>query len=249
MTSIIKESAISEVSTQVLRYFREFLASDFKRLQTPRRRIQLKTKDGFRVAIDLRKYPALFRDAWGLLTKPSQEMVLKFRRQSYRAQISPVLRNLVQQFVDQIADKGLEDVRQSVLRQAQAKRQEGATNPELYVEHILAYFQERTAVEVVLPMLKLLEGPFKENAYSAEDSIYEVEADLTEILCADALVHMPAALNTVLLFGNDGPLSLLMTEFFALQSTRAQVVEFFEMFAAADAFQELRDVLNRRASR
>jgi hypothetical protein len=244
MATTVSESAISEVSTQVLRYFREFLDSDFKRLQTPRRRIQLKTKEGFRTGIDLRKYSALFRDAWGLLAKPSQEMVLKFRRNSYRAQISPILRNLVQQFVDQMPEQGLEDVRQSVLRQAKAKRHEGAANPEVYIEGILAFFQERTAKEIVLPMLTLLEGPFKENAYSAEDSIFEVEADLTEMLCANALVHMPEALNTVLLTGNDAPLSGVMAEFFATQSTRAQVVEFFELFAAADAFQELRDVLN-----
>ena len=38
-------------------------------------------------------------------------------------------------------------------------------------------------MEVVLPLLPLLEGPFKENAYSPEDSTFEVESDLTELQC------------------------------------------------------------------
>ncbi len=63
MTAAIPESALREVSNNVLRYFKEFLATDFKRLQAPRRRIHLKTQEGFRAGIDLRKYPNLFRDA------------------------------------------------------------------------------------------------------------------------------------------------------------------------------------------
>lgn len=237
-------SAIEEVSTKVLRYFREFLETDFKRQQAPRRRIQLKTQAGFRCAIDLRKYPSFFKDAWGLMTKPSQEMNLQIGRRKYRAQISPILRNLVDQFVAQIPDAGLEDVRQSVLRNATAKRQEGAANPETYVEGIIAQFQERTSAEIVLPLLTLLEGPFKESAYSAEDSIFEIESDLTEILCVSATQHMPEALNSLLLTGNLKPLNAVLNEFFSNDAIRSQVIDFFEVFAAADAFQELRDVLN-----
>jgi hypothetical protein len=132
MSQAVADSAIKEVSTQVLRYFREFVSTDFKRIQAPRRRIQLKTQDGFRCAIDLRKYPTLFKDAWALLSKPPQEMTLRFSRRAYRAQISPVLRNLIDQFVKQLPAKGLEDVRASVLREAQAKRQAGAANVETY---------------------------------------------------------------------------------------------------------------------
>ena len=237
-------SAIEEVSAKVLRYFREFLETDFKRQQAPRRRIQLKTQAGFRCAIDLRKYPSFFRDAWGLMTKPSQEMNLQIGRRKYRAQISPILKNLVDQFVIQIPDAGLEDVRQSVLRNATAKRQEGAVNPETYVEGLIAQFQERTSAEIVLPLLTLLEGPFKESAYSAEDSIFEIESDLTEILCVSATQHMPEALNSVLLTGNLEPLTAVLAEFFSSDAIRSQVIDFFEVFAAADAFQELRDVLN-----
>ncbi len=244
MTAAIPESALREVSNNVLRYFKEFLATDFKRLQAPRRRIHLKTQEGFRAGIDLRKYPNLFRDAWALLGKPPQEMALRFGRRAYRAQVSPILKNLIDQYVGQIPEQDLLDVRASLLRLARERRQAGAANPEAYVAGVLDEFQQGVLRQVVMPLLTLLEGPFQENAYSAEESIFEVQADLTELLCARACEHMPPALNTLLLSGDSQALERVLEEFFAQDTVRAQVVEFFEVFAAADAFQELREVLN-----
>jgi hypothetical protein len=238
------DASLGGVSDRVLKYFREFLETDFKRQRAPRRRIQLKTQAGFRCAIDLRKYPLFFKDAWGLMSDPPQEMRLVIGRRKYRAQISPILRNLVDQYAEQLVDSEFEDVRKSVIAAARAKRAEGAENPEVYVEAIVANFAERTAAGVVHPLLTLLEGPFSKSAYSAEDSIFEIEADLVEAICAGACAHMPDSLNTLLLIGETAELERVLSEFFSADAVRSQVVEFFESFAAADAFQELRDVLN-----
>lgn len=244
MTAAAPESALREVSNHVLRYFKEFLATDFKRLQAPRRRIQLKTQEGFRAGIDLRKYPNLFRDAWALLGKPPQEMSLRFGRRTYRAQISPVLRDLIEQYVGQVPEQDILDVRARVLGFAQDRRPQGGVNPEAYAASVLDDFQQATLRQVVMPLLALLEGPFRENAYSAEESVYEVQSDLTTMLCASACEHLPPALNALLLTGDTLPLEQVLQEFFAHDTVRAQVLEFFEVFAAADAFQELREVLN-----
>lgn len=244
MPVAVHDSALKEVSTNVLRYFKEFIATDFKRLQAPRRRIHLKTPEGFRAGIDLRKYPNLFKDAWELLSKPPQEMVLRFGRRAYRAQISPILKNLIEQYVGQMPEGDIKDVQARVLRLAKEKRQQGAANPETYVSDILDQFQQAVLRQMVMPLLTLLEGPFKQNAYSAEDSIFEVQADLTELLCTAACDHLPPALNKVLLSGETDALEQVLQEFFAPDTSRSQVLEFFEIFAAADAFQELREVLN-----
>lgn len=244
MSVAIPEGALKEVSTHVLRYFKEFIATDFKRLLAPRRRLHLKTQEGFRAGIDLRKYPNLFKDAWGLLGKPPQEMELKFGRRAYRAQISPILKNLIEQYVEQMPERDILDVQAKVLRLATDGRQKGAANPETYVSDILGQFQHAVLQQMVMPLLTMLEGPFKQNAYSAEESIFEVQSDLTELLCASACEHLPKALNTVLLTGDTAALEQVLQEFFAQDTARAQVLEFFEVFAAADAFQELREVLN-----
>ncbi len=58
--------ALKEFSQKVCRYFLDFLETDFKRQQAPRRRIQLKTDTGFRSGMALRKYPRLSDEVWAL---------------------------------------------------------------------------------------------------------------------------------------------------------------------------------------
>ena len=236
--------SIKGLGDKVLRYFREFLQTDFKRQAAPRRKIHLKTKEGYRCAVDLRKYPSFFKDAWQLAAKPPQEMRLTIGHAKYKAQISPVLRNLIQQFVAQLSEQEFVDMRAGAVRSAVEMRVKGSDNPEQYVESVSNKFAELMAARIVHPLLTLLEGPFKEAAYSPEDSIFEVEADLTEALCAGACEHMVAAINTLLLSGNAQSLVEVLDEFFTLPAAQAQLVEFFESFAAADAYQEVRDVMN-----
>lgn len=243
-TSTNTHPGLKEVSDKVLRYFREFLESDFKRQQAPRRRIQLKTQAGFRCAVDLRKYPAFFSDVWDLAAKPAQDMRLAIGRRRYLAQVSPILKNLVEQFAQQLTDEGFDEVRKTVVRSALARRQEGAANAEAYVNSVIQSLADTTAQHVTRPLLTLLEEPFKQAAYSAEDSIFEIESDLTEALCGPVVEHVVEPLNSLLLTGQTQSLSSVMEEFFSAEALRSQVVEFFESFAAADAFQEIRDVLN-----
>ena len=97
---------------------------------------------------------------------------------------------------------------------------------------------------MVQPVLALLDGPFREQAYSAIESVYEVETDLTDSLAEPALEQLPAAVNTFIVKGDTTVMEAVLAEFFSENETRERIGTFFEDFATADAFQELRDVLN-----
>ena len=233
---------LAAVSAQVLRYFREFIETDFKRQQAPRRRIQLKTASGFRSGIDLRKYPAFFQDAWDLMSKPAQEMVLPVKRRKYRAEMSPVLKNMVAQYVEGLDEAAFAVIRDDVVSDMLSRRQAFATDPDGFVEEAKLQLALRTAGGVVQPLLSMLESAFKENAYSAQESIFEVQAELTELLCESVAVHLGAALNTILLEGKTEALHAVLCEFFCALALRDRIVDFFEAYAAADVLQELRDI-------
>jgi AAA domain len=236
--------ALKEVSTRVVRYFREFLESDFRKAQAPRRRIQLKNQAGFRCGIDLRKYPALFKDAWALSDKPSLEMTLSIKRRKYKAEISPVLKNLVQQYVDQLNDGVFQKIRQEITGQARISRHRYTSDPDLYVESVVADLQKHASSAIVRPLLALLEGTFKESAHSAEESVFEMEAELTASLCSGCVPHMAQALNTLMLQGDEKPFAAVLGEFFCAEAAQPLLIDFFEAFAAADVLQELRDLIN-----
>src|SRR5690242_8140008 len=74
---------VAGFSKLVLRYFQDFIETDFRRQQAPRRRIILKNDAGFRTGIPVRKYASLFEAIWKAcrdpLAKPFHIVVPKGR--------------------------------------------------------------------------------------------------------------------------------------------------------------------------
>jgi hypothetical protein len=52
-------NTLRELAIKVSRYFLDFLESDFKRQQAPRRRVILQTDAGFRAGMRIAPYPKL----------------------------------------------------------------------------------------------------------------------------------------------------------------------------------------------
>jgi Putative transposase len=151
---------------------------------------------------------------------PLASLQVTLGHRKYKAQISPVLKNLIQQFVDQLPEQGFADVQAGVVRHAVEYRVKGAENPERYVEEANTRFAEMSAAQIVHPLLTQLEGPFKEAAYSAEDPVYEVESGLTDAMCAPAAEHMAPAINTLLLSGDSEQIEAVIAEFFTLVAVK-----------------------------
>src|SRR5438874_3582012 len=106
-TNIIGEgsshSAITQFAAKVSRYFLDFLETDFKKQQAPRRKIHLKNDAGFRTGLPLRKYPTLYTAVWRLLSAPVGDLQpLRISRSRYTATISPTLRDLIRKHVDSL---------------------------------------------------------------------------------------------------------------------------------------------------
>ena len=234
---------IGGFSQKVLRYFLTFLQTDFKRQQAPRRRIQLKSDVGFRLGMPLRKYPSLYKAAWKF-AGDAPEGGLQFRLSpgKYTAPISTTLRDLIRQQVEAIEDDAIARIAASTIEFAKSRRSKAIEHPEKFVESVQVHFVEEVGTRLVQPLLTMLEGSFKEAAYSAVESVYDVEADLTDAIVARSLEHLPTAINTLIVSGDTAPMQSVLTEFFTADDVRARIQSFFDDFATSDAFQELRDL-------
>lgn len=69
----MESTTLRNVAVQVCHYFKDFLESDFKRQQAPRRRIILQSDAGFRTGMRVRAYPTLESELWFLISRPSGE--------------------------------------------------------------------------------------------------------------------------------------------------------------------------------
>lgn len=238
-------STIVGFAAKVSRYFLDFLETDFKRQRAPRRRIQLKNDGGFRTGLPLRKYRTLYESVWKLLSVPVGEVApLRVGRARYTAPISPILRDLIRQQVDSLEAPAFQKVRHETLDYARRKRGAAVENPERYVEDVKSALVESIGKHVVSPFLALLDGPFRQQSYSAVESVYEVETDLVDSLATQVLEQLPTALNTFVVSSDLGETEKVLDEFFSEKEAKERVKAFFEDFATADAYQELRDLTN-----
>src|SRR5258708_13736376 len=96
---------IRQFGFKVSRYFLDFLETDFKRQQAPRRRIQLKNDANQTTGIPLRKYDALYHAVAAVLAKDlagNGPRALTVPRGRYKASVNPVLKNLIGHYIDAI---------------------------------------------------------------------------------------------------------------------------------------------------
>lgn len=238
-----QSEGIKGFSQKVLRYFLTFLQTDFKKQQAPRRRIQLKSDVGFRMGVPLRKYMSLYKAIWNFISKaPEKGLTFKITPGQYTAPVSPTLRDLIRQHVDMIGEEVISRIPKTTIEYALARRGKAVENPEKFVESIQVHFVEEIGARIVQPLLALLDGPFKDSAYSAIESIYDIEADLTDAVASRGIENLPTAINTLIVSGDTTSIREVFDEFFNPKDIRARVQSFFDDFATSDFFQELRDL-------
>ncbi|MBL0348896.1 MAG: AAA family ATPase [Elusimicrobia bacterium] len=242
---MVEHSHIKDFSAEVCRYFLEFLKTDFKRQQAPRRRVQLKSDTGFRTGIPLRKYAKLYADVWELAAKPAgQAFTLHIGPRRYSAPVSSTLQDLIRQHVRQIHPDEFSKVRQDTLDWTARNASRAAQDPEKFVEEVQTAFVQSVGERMVAPLLSFLDGPFRAQAYSAIESVYDVEVDLTDTLTEAALPQIPIAVNSFIINNDQEPLKAVLDQFFSVEDVTERILGFFDDFATSDAFQELRDVMN-----
>lgn len=91
----MEATTLREIALRVSQYFRDFLESDFKRQQAPRRRVVLQSDSGFRAGMRIGSYPELHKEMWKLLSKSaSSDLSLAMLPRRYVRPISPTLRKV-----------------------------------------------------------------------------------------------------------------------------------------------------------
>lgn len=236
-------STLRELAIKVSQYFLDFLESDFKRQQAPRRRIVIQNESGFRAGMRVAAYPGLQHDIWRILEKHSEsELALKFQPRTYMRAISATLRGIIREQIQVIADETIGVIRAEILAQAQTTRGKAIENPEEWVDSIRGTLAAEVGTQIVRPLLAMLDGPLSQQAYSVRDSIFSAETELVELVAAKLDHVLPDVLSQYLATGDAASLVEANEGMLTVDDARASLMAYFENFTAADAFLEFRDL-------
>src|SRR5258705_13082195 len=96
-------TTIRELTKSVSSYFLNYLETDFKKQQTPGRRLQLQREGGLRVGLSLSRYAPLNTAFWTALSKPTSDLEpLTVTRRGYTSTLSDRFRETVVRAVQSI---------------------------------------------------------------------------------------------------------------------------------------------------
>lgn len=234
---------LREVAVQVCHYFRDFLESDFKRQQAPRRRVVLQTDSGLRCGMRLKPYPTLTSELWALLGRPSGEpLQMRIAARRHTRALSPVLRAVIAEQVQMIGAEEMRRVHEAVAACAAAGYAQAVSDPERWVEDVCTHLKAQVGDHVVRPLIARLDGPLQRSAYSIIDSLYSAESEMIDVVAADAAAKLPDVLAKHLARPDDAAVAGAMATFLTEESTRTALTAYFDGFVTADAFLELRDI-------
>jgi hypothetical protein len=231
------------IATKISQYFRDFLESDFKRQQAPRRRIQITSDTGFRTALRTSPYPNLDRDLWALLSRPiGDELSLAMMPRRYTRPISQTLRKVIEEHVSAITESSVESVYRAMQTWAQSAHPTAGKNPEQWIDEGQHHLASSISEHIIRPLIAHLDGPLRSQAYWVIDSLHAAEKDLVDRIATDLSRVLPEVMAKLLATQDLRPLETTAREFLTLGGTRQALTSFFDGFVAADAYLEFRDL-------
>lgn len=239
----MESSTVREVAVQVCHYFKDFLETDFKRQQAPRRRIVLQSEAGFRAGMRVRPYPSLEQELWALLGKASAEpLQLKLTPRKHTRSLSPTLRKIVEEQLAALDEQSLQTARRASLDALASSYPQSVNDPELWIESACTSVRSRVGEFVVRPLIARLDGALQRSAYSVLDSLYSAESEMISTASAELLEKLPQVLARHLARRDDAAVAGAFEAFLTLEGVRAALTGFFAGFVTADALQEFRDL-------
>ena len=235
--------SVREIALRVSQYFRDFLESDFKRQQAPRRRLIFHTESGFRSGMRIASYPDLARDVWALISRPSgSDLTLDITPRKYTRPISATLQRVIEEQIQVIPETAIVSVQQSVLDHARATYAGAVTDPEMWIDATRALLAQEIGQRVIRPLIAHLDGPMHNHASSVMDTLYAAESELIATTAHELDAALSGALAKLLATGQDEPLRAACRQFLTLEGVRRALRQFFEGFVAADGYLEFRDL-------
>lgn len=239
----MQPSVLREVATNIAGYFRDFLESDFKKIQAPSRRIVLQTDTGFRSGMRLKPYEAFNKDIWRLLQQPSGEaMEVRLTPRKYTRTLSPIVQKVITEQIAAITESQLAAARAELKTDIDDRYARALSDPEAWIEESLESLSAALSTHIVRPLIVRLDGPLQKQAYSIIDSLYAAETDLVTQLGAELATKLPEILAKHLATRQDDSVVETFEAFLTLTHTQETLERYFQGFVAADAFLEFQDL-------
>jgi hypothetical protein len=235
-------ATVRELAKGVSSYFLNYLETDFKKQQTPGRRLQLQREGGLRVGLSLSRYAPLNTAFWTALSKPTSDLEpLTVTRRGYTSTLSDRFRETVVRAVQSIDSDAYAQTRQNIVACAEATKAE-SDYADGWVADMFRAAAEEICERIVHPLLASLEPVLRKEAQSLLDATYDLEGELTNLLLQPLNDDFSTSLYVMASSGKTDDLWEVLTRLFSRDRSSNVLVEYFDIFATADAYVDVKQL-------
>ena len=229
----------------VCSYFRDFLDTDFKKGNAPKRAIRSRDGKGALTGIPLSRYPELYRDVWRILNKPlGRDLSLKITvpRQKYKSRPSANLINVTKSHISTISINALKSLGDATKVEARDCRQQFLTEPEKYSDEILNHIKTSLKSTVITPLVNRLDKFFENDRSNDDDKNDNLEEELEEILTQQISEPMLSAITSAIADNNFDEIDKLIRDAYDPGPIKQKFLDYFEIYQTSDFFKELTEL-------
>ena len=229
---------------RLAQYYAEFLSTDFKKQQLPRRRLENVDAQGRLVGIPLRKYPGFQQKLWGELAKPiGAGLSLMVSRGSWRAALPKAVIETTATYIAQVTQKDVDAVVNGVMEYTLRLAKQKGDDPDIAFEQFIEEVRASLARGIIGPLLDRMEGFFTRTENKPVESLNELEDQLSARLASGIENSSGAALSKLLVEGSSESLERLLRDQLEIDLIRRELEAFFASFTAADLYVDLSDLV------
>jgi hypothetical protein len=243
-----KSPQLSGFFKRLAQYYAEFLSTDFKKHQLPKRRLETSDNKGRLVGVPLRKFPGFEQKLWNDLNRPiGTGLSFTITRGTWRSTLPKAVSQAIASQVSKISADDVNAVVTASTEAAQRIASSQAGDPELAFERFVEDVRTNLARIVISPLLSRLDDFFSRTESKPVETMHEFEGQLSARLCNGVETASGAAFSTLLVERNSLPLQNVLSDQLELNLVRSELTEFFSTFAAADLYTDFSDMI--RSSR
>jgi hypothetical protein len=233
----IKDTSNNLFIDEVAKYFMNFLETDFKKRRIPKRNTTQKSKNGIQVGINLEKYPKLkstiisnFNDGFC-----KESFILK--KNQFTCSIPNYLFNLISSNINDISNDTysmlIDNIKVLIL-----KNKQNYTNEyDVFIEETIEKSKLIIANIIVAPLINTIEKPLSNLGISDENSKYQLEVDIVEML----FNIFEDNYNQLLLNcfqSKEINIEEELKAYILLDDIKSNLLIFFKNYTASDAFDD-----------
>ena len=237
-------ATVRELSKSVSGYFLNYLETDFKKQQTPGRRLQLQREGGLRVGLSLSRYAPLNAAFWSAIASPASELEpISVSRRAYTSTLTDRFRDAVVKAVQGISEDSYALVRQQIVGCAESTRAESEYTDTWVTEMFRSAAQE-IGERIIHPLLSVLDSVLRSDAQALLEATYDLEGELTNILLQPLTEDFSSALYAMASTGKSEEMWNVLTRLFTREHSRGTLIAYFETFATADAYVDVKQLVS-----